>query len=353
VNKQVKYVLLLLALLLQQYTAGQEPATESSAGAVTELFLTDDVLPIRISYSQRDIKKITNDSTYIDTELMYQYGDGNWDTLAVKARVRGNNRLKNCYFPPIKLKIKKSAAKGTLFEGNKKLKLVMPCLLQRENNDLVLKEFLGYKLFEIVSPYHYETRLVDIDFKEEKGKNIKEHKLRGILIEDIDNVAERHHGNELKRTVHPLQQDNICSIRNDLFQYMIGNTDFSIAYQHNQKLIFVDKKTIPVPYDFDMSGLVDASYSVVSKIGDQELAITEVTQRLYRGFERTPAEYQQVRKEYLGHKNEMLAVMDRYQNDFDNPDEFRKARDFIIGYFEVLENDSKFGKEILAQARVK
>ena len=62
-----------------------------------------------------------------------------------------------------------------------------------------------------------------------------------------------------------------------------------------------------------MSGLVDASYSVVSQIGDQELGITKVTQRLYRGFERTPAEYQKVRQEYLAHKGEMLAIMDRYQ----------------------------------------
>ena len=331
----------------------QQTAGTAAVGEVTELFRSEEPLPLRLSYSQRDIKKITNDSTYIDTDLSYEDSAGEWKTIPVNARVRGNNRLKNCYFPPIKLKIKKSNTKGTLFEGNKKLKLVMPCLLQKENNDLVLKEYLGYKLYEPISPYHYKTRLVDIEFKEERGKNIKEHKLRGILIEDIDNIADRFQANELKRTVHPLQQDNIGSIRNDLFQYMIGNTDYSSAYQHNQKLLFVEKKTVPIPYDFDMSGLVDASYAVVSQIGDQELAITDVTQRLYRGFERTPAEYQQVRQEYLSHKGEMLAILDKHKADFDDPNEFTRTKDFIVSFFEVLENDGKFGREVLAQARDK
>ncbi len=45
---------------------------------------------------------------------------------------------------------------------------------------------------------------------------------------------------------------------------MIGNTDYSSAYRHNEKLLFVDGNIMPIPYDFDMSGLVDASYAVVS-----------------------------------------------------------------------------------------
>lgn len=351
-NKQVKYLILLQFCFFQLIEA-QETHEATAPEAVTRLFSTDKPLPLRLSYSQRDIKKITNDSTYTDTELSYMDADGSWKSLVVKARVRGNNRLNNCYFPPIKLKIKKSVAKETLFEGNKKLKLVMPCLLQRENNDLVLKEYIGYKLFEAVSPYCYKTRLVDIDFKEQKGKNIKEHHLRGILVEDIDKVAERHHGNELKRTVHPMMQDNICSLRNDFFQYMIGNTDFSIAYQHNQKLLFIDKKTIPVPFDFDMSGLVDASYAVVSQIQGQQFEITEVTQRLFRGFQRSPGMYQEIRKEYLSHKDEMLGILDRYKPDFDDPGAFVRARKFIAEFFAVLENDRAFNKEILAQARVK
>ncbi|MCW5517340.1 hypothetical protein J1G40_13855 [Muriicola sp. Z0-33] len=311
-------------------------------------------MPIKLVYSNKEMRNETNDSTYLKSELVYQMTDGSWDTLAVKLRARGNNRRENCYFPPVKIRIKKSARAGTLFEGNKKLKLVLPCLIQSDNNDNVLKEFMAYKLYEIISPYHYKTRRVAIDFTELRRNKSKNHKLKGILIEDIDLVAERHNGKELKRAVHPLEQDNICSLQNDFFQYMIGNTDFSVAYQHNEKLIFTeDKKTMPVPYDFDMSGLVNASYSVVSQVQNETLSITSVTQRLYRGFRRNPSLYQEVRKQFLSKKPQFFEIIDGLETSFDNPKEFKAARDFIEEFFAVLADDSKYKARILNKARTK
>ena len=352
-NKQAKKIIFISLLTLSYSISAQNPDGSMVAQATTRLFSTEEPLSIRLNYSNRDLKKQTNDSTYVDSELWYHEDDGNWHQLDVKMRTRGNYRLQNCYFPPVKLKIKKSVAKATVFEGNKKLKLVLPCLLQAENNDLVLKEFIAYKLFEIISPYYFKTRLLDIDFQEPRGKKIKEHHLTGFLIEDMDNVAERYNGNELKRVVHPLQQDDVCSFTNDLFQYLVANTDFSSAYQHNQKLLFVDKKTVPIPYDFDMSGLVDASYSVVSQIQDQSLEITDVTQRLFRGFKRSPEVYQQVRQNYLDNKSKMMEALDFYKPRFEDPRDFEKARKFIEEFFDVLGNDAAFNSEIVAHARLK
>ena len=118
---------------------------------------------------------------------------------------------------------------------------------------------MAYKIYEAVSPYYFNTRLVNIELIEERGGDDRIHQVRGFLIEDVDEMAERYGGKELERSIHPLEQDNICSARNDFFQFMIGNTDFSIAYQHNEKLIYAKDMIIPVPYDFDMSGLVNAS----------------------------------------------------------------------------------------------
>jgi hypothetical protein len=143
-------------------------------------------------------------------------------------------------------------------------------------------------------------------------------------------------------------------VQNDFFQYLIGNTDYSIAYQHNEKLIFVpNKKAMPVPYDFDMSGLVNASYAVVSVVQNQQLDITKVTQRMYRGFKRDEKIYQQVRKEFLDNKIKMVEIVDSFESSFDNPKEFAKTKKFVLDFFTVLVNDSKFNKEILAMARTK
>jgi hypothetical protein len=194
---------------------------------------------------------------------------------------------------------------------------------------------------------------VAIDFTEALGTKTKNYKLTGFLIEDIEKTADRCNGEVIERSLHPLAMDNICSIQNDFFQYMIGNTDFSVASQHNEKLLFIGKKIFPVPYDFDMSGLVDASYSSVSQVNGTPLNITEVTQRLFRGFKRDEVYYQKVRNEFLENRVEMIEIIDGLELLFDDPKEFSMAKSYISSFFEVLVDDQKFSSHILEKARTK
>ena len=147
------------------------------------LFNNQDILKIKLSYSNAEMRMDTDDTTFIKVNLEYN-NDNKWESLNVNLRARGNFRRSKCYFPPIKMRIKKSSAKGTLFEGNKNLKLVMPCLLRKEKNDNILQEFIAYKFYEKISPYYFKTRLVDIEFTEIKKKKTEVHKLIGFLIED-------------------------------------------------------------------------------------------------------------------------------------------------------------------------
>ena len=90
------------------------------------------------------------------------------------------------------MKIKKDQYKGTIFDGNKTMKLVLPCKIESENNDNILQEFIAYKIYEKVSPYHFKTKRVNIDFTEIRGKKTKSFELKGFLIEDDKRVAKRH-----------------------------------------------------------------------------------------------------------------------------------------------------------------
>ena len=352
-NKQVIYLFLFTYLHFVGTIFAQELVNTDQDNQVTELFLTNDPIPVKLRYSNKVLRKETNDSTYIDSEIKYMTSDDSWKTLEVKIRARGNYRRENCYFPPVKMKIKKSVSAGTLFEGNKKLKLVLPCVLQNDYNDKVLKEYMAYKLYELVSPYHFNTRLLDIDFTDEKGQKVKSYTVKGFFIEDIDRVKDRCNGKQVKRSIHPLEQDDLCSVRNDFFQFMIGNTDYSSAYRHNEKLLFVDSNIMPVPYDFDMSGLVDASYAVVSQVQGEVLSITDVTHRLYRGFKRDESTYQSVRKEFLNNKIKMLTIVNDLESSFEDPKEFDTARSFINDFFEVISNDASYKKQVLNVARLK
>lgn len=330
---------------------GQTKQNSTDSDGITKLFRSEEILPVKLVFSNKDVKKNTNDSTYIKTDLSYKLENGTWDSLEIKIRARGNFRRANCYFPPIKVKIKKKEYKNTLFHKNKTLKFVLPCLKEKTNNDNIVKEYMAYKFFEVISPYHFKTRLIDIDFTEVKKRKRIQYQLKGIIIEDDKKVAKRHNGKVYKRSLHPLNLDDKTSIRNDLFQFMIANTDFSSGYQHNGKLIYINKKMMPIPYDFDMSGLVDASYATVSHIQNQQLEITDVTQRLYRGFKRDEKVLYEVRDEFIANKSNFFEIIDSLEPYFEYPNEYKQARAFISDFFEVIINNNTFERKVTNMAR--
>ncbi|MGB5263648.1 MAG: hypothetical protein WBN28_08605 [Lutimonas sp.] len=343
-------ILIFLGLTFASY--GQD-TTSTEVKKAAKLFRSQEILPLKLSYSHKNIKEKTKDSTFIQTELSYSEEPGVWNTIPAELRTRGNYRLKNCYFPPVKMKMSKSDAKETLFKGSRSLKLVMPCQLEKNKNDYIIKEYLAYKVYEIVGDYHFKARLVSIDFAEERGNKIKEHDLKGILIEDPDDMAERYDGQMLDRNFHPLAMDALSSVQNSFFQYLIGNTDFSTAVQHNEKLLFSDKKVIPVPYDFDMSGIVNTSYAVVSQIGDEQLDLYSVRERLYRGFKRDLSVIEGVRQNYLTHKIDIIELINSMEKQFEDKKSYEDTLRYVNDFFEVLSDDNKFKHEIIDHLRTK
>lgn len=351
-KKQILLTFIYLFFILSNYSFSQNDNQAVQSKPVSKLFASDKILPLKLSFSIKDIKKKTNDSTYIETELFYLNEDKTWDTVVVGLRKRGHFRLDNCFFPPIKIKIKKSESKGTLFKGNKKLKLVLPCLINKDKNDYIIKEYMAYKLFEIISPYHFKTRLVDLEFTEIKNKKTKIYNLKGFIIEDDKKVAKRFDGKVLERNMHPMAQDAIPSVRNAFFQYMIANLDYSTMMQHNEKILYINNEFTPVPYDFDMSGLVNASYGVVSVLNNEPL-VSSITDRLYRGFKRDPKIIKQVRQEFIDNQSQILGKVDSFKPLFENQDQFMKTKNFLNGFFIIMNDDIEFEKEIMAKLRSK
>lgn len=350
-NKQIIWFLLIFLISLPTPFSAQNATESNSEKSDLELFEAQSLLSLKFKYSNKELKKETNDSTYIASELSYQNDDGSWTALKIDLRARGNFRRNNCYFVPIKISIKKKNYKNTLFDGHKKLKMVVPCLLQKDGNDNVLKEYLAYKFYEIVSPYHFKTRLVNLELTEPRGRNEKIHNVKAFLIEDDKKIAKKFDGKVVERSIHPLAQDELNSIRCEFFQYMIGNTDFSNFEQHNATLLYVDKDIFPIPYDFDMSGLVNASYSVVSEKLTSQSNINSVTQRMYRGFKRSSELIEQVRQEYISKRVEIIETIDDIKPLFDNESEFEKAKSFIQDFFNILMNDSEFKSKIIDNLR--
>ena len=341
-NKQVN---LLLLLFIGLFSFGQ------NSDGYTLLFQNEEPLKIKLKYHNKNLKKEIIDTILFDSQISYEQ-DGVWKDLDVKLRSRGNFRRNTCYWVPVKVKVKKSAAKGTIFEGNKSLKLVLPCMKEPDNNDNIMKEYIAYKLYEQISPYHFNARRVDVDFTETYGRKDKERKmvqLKGFLIEDDDIVAKRFDGKVVDRFIHPLAMDAETSVQNAFFNFLIGNTDISVAYQHNAKLLYIGKRLIPLSYDFDMTGFVNPSYATVN----ETLGIKTVKDRVYRGFKRDGSILESVRQHYISKKAELTSILEAHASQFDNEREYKETYEFLNSFYEVLENDKKFKSEILDAARTK
>ncbi|MEK9614426.1 MAG: hypothetical protein VW080_10950, partial [Flavobacteriaceae bacterium] len=159
----------------------------------------------------------------------------------------------------------------------------------------------------------------------------------------------RHTGKVFERYVHPMAMQHLTSVHNAFFQYLLGNTDFSVAYQHNGKLLYIDKQIIPLPYDFDMTGWVNPSYATVNTT----LGISSVQERKYRGFKREQKYFDQVRQQLIDQKDEMMNMVASYEAEFNDTKEYKNMFDFMEAFYEVLEDDKKFQKSIVDQARTK
>ena len=317
---------------------------------VTTLFREEKALDIKLKVSIKDIKKKTNDSTYLPAMFYVKSESGVWDSIKISVRARGIYRRKNCYFTPIRLKVSKSDAKGTQLEGNRSLKLVMPCQNNDGKNPLVLKEYICYKMYEQITPYYFHTRLVNLDFTESDGKKEKKFQLTAFLIEDDDLVAKRHHAKVMEKlNLHPLGLNDTSALRHDLFQLMVANTDWSTTFLHNTKVIFQGpKKYIPLAYDFDMSGFVNPPYAEVSP----ELGIANVRERLYRGFCRKGPVTQAVRKQFIDLEPTLMKIVGSYEKDF-TPKGFNDMEKYLGEFFAILNDNNQFNKMVVEGCRKK
>lgn len=312
------------------------------------LFASKDPIHLRASGSTKAIKKNTNDSTYTHGKFSYEIQPEQWIDIETEARVRGNFRLKNCYFPPLKLKFKKKSIKGTVFEGNKTVKLVLPCKRQSNMNPLIGREYICYRFYEEVTPFHFKSRLVNLELTEAKKRKTHVYELLAFMVEDNSKVAERSNGKIMEmKGLSPSVFDPVHTVRNDYFQYMIGNADWSAVYQHNSNILFADGKYMPLPYDFDMSGLVSADYA---QVNPPSLGTGDPRERVYRGFCKEEKVMEDIRKEYLSLEKKFHDIIDQ-NTPYVKASDTRDMHSYVDEFYQIMKDDRLFKNSILQGCR--
>jgi hypothetical protein len=251
------------------------------------LFQTNDVIEATLTAPLGELGK-ERDAEYLEATFELRSEDGESEVFDVKIRPRGHLRLETCKLPPLWLNFKKSQVKGTLFHKQDKLKLVVHCGETIRYEQAVLREYLAYRILNLLTPDSFRVRLLRLRYMDSTGDRDEQERY-AFLLEHKNRLGKRIDAKDLKleeTEVETLQPDHLNLT--SLFQNLIGNTDFSpiapAPYDeccHNYELF--ERKgqdlLIAIPYDFDQAGFVNAPYAIPA----EQFRIETVRDRVFRG----------------------------------------------------------------------
>lgn len=242
------------------------------------------------------------------------------ETLPVSLSVRGITRRRQdvCAFPPLRVEFTQKPGPTSLFKGQKRLKLVTQCQRMADYQQYLLLEYAAYRMYRTLTSASFNVRLARINYA---GKDGQVHATRlGFFLEDADDVAARN-GQERLRGVDRIsaaQLDAAAAARYAVFEYMISNLDWAMTAGpagtdccHNARLLADEgvgaaaTGLIPVPYDFDYSGLVNAPYAAPP----EGIRVPNVRVRRYRGFCAHDEQARAFLAQIATRKDSLLAVL--------------------------------------------
>lgn len=315
--KRVIWIQFILVLFLVLPAFSQNDTIDSPLAAVDTLrhdfglFANDDILHLSLRFDIREYIRKKPKDEYLKAILTYHINAKDSINKEIRIKSRGIFRNGYCTFPPLSLNFTKTDSIKSDPGRITKIKVVTHC--QSGNENYLFKEYLIYKLFNILTEYSFRVRLARIDYISSTGKS-KTISTYCFLIEPLHILARRTNSIPVNSTT--LGQKNIIpEIMNrvTIFNYMIGNTDWAVTFQHNCKILagnFPDKPGlgIAVPYDFDYSGLVDAHYAVPS----EKLGLESVRQRRYLGLCRTEDDFLKALEQFSDKKPDFYKVINEF-----------------------------------------
>ncbi len=205
-------------------------ADTGAAGKTAPLFVGNDALDVTIEAPFTRIMRERSTEEDLPAILTFKDVDGGTVSLEIGVRNRGKYRQQRriCPFAPLRLNFRKSGVKDTLFATVDKIKLVTHCRSGRDSyQQAVLREYLAYRILNIITDYSYRVRLLRIQYVDTQDGDTNPDNF-GFLIEHRDQLADR-----IGVAIRDLESVRVADLESantnlgSLFQYLIGNTDFS------------------------------------------------------------------------------------------------------------------------------
>lgn len=304
----------------------------------TSLDLFGETQPMQITLTL-DLKKYQREKykgEYMPVHFLYQFNDSVHLEKETRMKARGKFRRNHCSLAPFWLDIQKVDLLNEDQQDINRIKIVTHCKGSKSYENYVLREYLCYKIYNIISPVSFRVRLVRMTYVD-TGRDNKVTEGWAFMIEPEKMLATRMDAAVVKRDdlttslLRPWEIDILA-----MFQYMIGNVDYSVYGRHNLKFLglpgYGTTGYSPVPYDFDYTGLVNTYYAIPS----EKLGIRSVRERYYLGPCRGDDAYEAAIQHISRCREEVFQMV----GDFEYLDQKNKKEiiAYLEQYFELSEN---------------
>jgi hypothetical protein len=328
-------ILFFLSILTTVFSQVPDTTTKQKKSSIFELFVANEYTEFDLTFDFKKLESIKNTNDYMAATLEFEEPHDAVKKWDIEIKARGRYRRRICSFPPLKLKFNKDDLQEVGFKKDNDMKLVTHCVDDYTGKENVLREYLAYKLYEIYTDRFFRTQLVKVNYFDSESR--KKTKGLGILIEDNETVERRLDGkvcDDCYAITHDsFYMDNLHIAA--LFQYMIGNADWSITMSRNIEMMKcqIQDKYFLIPYDFDFSGLVNASYAIPNSDYNQKT----VRDRVYLA----PCENAEELKPYIEYFKSKKEEVIKYIENFKELSAFsrRDIKGYIESFYESLDNE--------------
>jgi hypothetical protein len=278
------------------------------------LFDKHDLLEISLNFDLTTYLRKKPKKEYLKGKITFNPGREDSLTRNIRLRTRGIFRNDWCVYAPIELNFKGANFGYSDLDGINKIKLVPQCTAGSESEKNVLIEYLIYRMFNVMTDTSFKVRLLRVNYSDSENKK-KPYTQFGFFIEPLKMLEARTNSVEIvsralnQKSIYPRMMDRIA-----IFNYMIGNYDWAVPNQHNIKVIkplIVDPFNLAaaVPYDFDFTGLVNASYAIPE---DKITGTTSIRERIFLGVCRDREVYRKDLEEFLEAKDEFYSLINNF-----------------------------------------
>lgn len=328
--------------------------TATGAAVTPPLFASDEPISITITAPMRDLIRQRKDKKQYDALLQFTDSAGDESTFSVKLSPRGNSRLEVCAFPPLRITIDPETVVGSVFEGQRRLKLVTKCNSDRDAAAWLLLEYGIYRAYNEVTPNSFRVRRVEVTYRDTESQRWHREQTN-FLIESIAEAGVRLQREAVRPPrIEANQLNRAMAAQYALLQFMVGNTDYAVKRGsggegccHNGRALAAagrQKDWVMLPYDFDQAGLVNTDYA----LPDKRFRIRNVSQRLYRGF--------------CWHNEETIDAIALFNSRHDqiiaallpkglSKSKARRSRSYVEGFYEIINDEENMQGYLLDKCR--